>query len=350
MVDEPTPRETLKILEGIKGNIETYHRVTITDDALEEAVSLADRFFPNRFFPDKAIDLVDEAASRIKVLHTKDEHGKTIRGIKDKLKDLMVRKENAVKHEDFSKSITFKNSEESLLKKLFDAKKMQKATQKIMVGAITKEHIAEVVTDMVQIPFLEMANLNAKRLLDLEHILGTRVLGQKKVLKEVSRTLRRSEAGLSDPKRPLASFVFLGPSGVGKTETAKAIAEEVFGEKNALIRINMSEFHDSYNVSKLIGAPAGYVGYKEGNQLADKVRARPYSVVLFDEMEKAHPDVFDLLLQVLEDGYLMESTGKQVNFKNTVIIFTSNIGLERFNQHQELGFRSESKNIQKELQ
>ena len=191
---------------------------------------------------------------------------------------------------------------------------------------------------MLHIPFLEVNNINTEKLLNLESALGNHVFGQKKVLGEIAKTLRRSEAGLSDPKRPLASFIFLGPSGVGKTETVKAIAEELFGDRNALIRINMSEFQESFNVSKLIGAPAGYVGYKEGNQLADKVRQKPYSVVLFDEMEKAHSDVFNLLLQVLEDGYMQDAAGKHINFKNTIIVFTSNIGLERFNQVQQLGF------------
>jgi ATP-dependent Clp protease ATP-binding subunit ClpC len=338
IIEEPTTEETFSILSGLKPQLEEFHRITITNDAIKEAVTLSDRFLPHRFFPDKAIDLLDEAASRAKVIHSKDVYGKKIKLVKHTLKKLQEQKEKAVRNENFQKAISFKGDEERLLIKLHNLKKKQLKLQKTKVGAIDKEHIAQIVSSMLHIPFLEVNNINTEKLLNLESALGNHVFGQEKVLGEIAKTLRRSEAGLSDPKRPLASFIFLGPSGVGKTETVKAIAEELFGDRNALIRINMSEFQESFNVSKLIGAPAGYVGYKEGNQLADKVRQKPYSVVLFDEMEKAHSDVFNLLLQVLEDGYMQDAAGKHINFKNTIIIFTSNIGLERFNQVQQLGF------------
>ena len=341
-VAEPTLAETLEILKGIKNNLEDYHRVTITDDALSLAVSLSDRFIPNKYFPDKAIDLIDEAASRAKVEHSKDTFGKQIRSIRNEIKRILTEKEEAVRKENFGSALQLKEAEEAFLKKLDSLKLRQEKEHKIKIAIVDKQHIVQIITDTVKIPFLEMAHVNREKLLQLTNLLSKHVRGQKAVLDEIAKTLRRSEAGLADPKRPLASFIFLGPSGVGKTETAKAIAEEVFNDKNALIRINMSEFAESFNVTKLIGAPAGYVGYKEGNQLADKVRSKPYAVVLFDEMEKAHPDVFNLLLQVLEDGYFVDAAGKHINFKNTVIIFTSNIGLERFNQAQTLGFAAKT--------
>lgn len=349
IIDEPTPEETISILSGLKPQLEEFHRITITSDALKEAVVLSDRFLPHKFFPDKAIDLLDEAASRAKVIHSKDIYGKKIRIIKHTLKQLQEKKEYAVRSEDFQKAISFKADEERLLVKLHNLKQKQLKLQKTKVGAIDKEHIAQIVSSMLHIPFLEVTNLNTEKLLNLESALGNHVFGQEKVLGEIARTLRRSGAGLSDPKRPLASFIFLGPSGVGKTETVKAIAEELFGDRNALIRINMSEFQESFSSSKLIGAPAGYIGYKDGNQLADKVRQKPYSVVLFDEMEKAHSDVFNLLLQVLEDGYMQDAAGKHINFKNTIIVFTSNIGLERFNQVQQLGFGARKSNEREHL-
>ncbi|KKS53891.1 MAG: ATPases with chaperone activity, ATP-binding subunit [Parcubacteria group bacterium GW2011_GWA2_42_28] len=337
-VEEPSPAETINILKGVRSSWENYHRVTITDEAINEAVNLSGRFMPNRYYPDKAIDLIDEAASRAKVKNMKDIYVKQIKQVKGDLKELTNRKDLAIKEENFSLALTFKEKEEKMLQGLFQLKKKQERGQQKKVAIINKEDIAQVVTEIIKIPFLEMINVDRSKLLNLENLLGQRVLGQAEVLKEIAKTLRRAEAGLSHPNRPLASFIFLGPSGVGKTETAKVIAEDVFGDKNALIRINMSEFQESFNATKLIGAPAGYIGYKDGNQLADKVRSKPYCVVLFDEMEKAHPDVFNLLLQVLEDGYMQDSSGKIINFKNAIIIFTSNIGLERFNRAQGLGF------------
>lgn len=350
IIEEPSVQETVEVLKGIRAKMEEYHRVTITDQAIEEAVHLSERFMPNKFFPDKAIDLIDEAASSAKVKNIKDIYGKKIKNIKHKLKNIFWMKAKTVKQEDFSRASELKTRERKLLSKLdYFAKQQKKATQ-IRIGTIGKENIAQIVTEIVKIPFLEMANINKNKLLQLEKLLAQKVIGQDDVLKEIAGTLRRSEAGLANPKRPLASFIFLGPSGVGKTETAKAIASEIFGDNKTLITINMSEFQESFNISKLIGAPAGYVGYKQGNQLADKICAKPYSVVLFDEMEKAHPDVFNLLLSVLEEGYLMDAAGKHINFKNTVIIFTSNIGLERFNQAQSLGFAARSQNQKERFQ
>jgi len=338
IINEPSPKQTLNILKGIRKKMQKYHAVEITDQALEEAINLSERFMPNKFLPDKAIDLIDETASKIKVEKIKDKYAHEIRLVKQKLKNLTAKKENAVTNEDFSQALELKKKEEKLINKLEKLSKKSKKNLPKKVGKIDKKNIIQTVTNIVKIPFLQVANLNKKRLLNLENILGKKIIGQEKVIKKISNTLRRSQTGLADPKRPLASFIFLGPSGVGKTETAKTIASEIFGDKNALIRINMSEFQESFNISKLIGAPAGYVGYKDQNQLADRVRSKPYCVVLFDEMEKAHPDIFNLLLQVLEDGYLVDSNGKQINFKNTIIILTSNIGLKRFNKAQNLGF------------
>ncbi len=350
IIEEPSVQETVEVLKGIRAKMEEYHRITITDQAIEEAVYLSERFMPNKFFPDKAIDLIDEAASSIKVKNSKDIYGKKIKNIKHKLKNIFWIKEKTVRLEDFSRACELKATERKLLSKLDYFAKQQKKATEIKIGTIGKENIDHTVTEIVKIPFLEMANINKTKLLQLEKLLAQKVIGQDEILKEVAGTLRRSEAGLADPKRPLASFIFLGPSGVGKTETAKAIASEIFGDNKALITINMSEFQESFNISKLIGAPAGYIGYKQSNQLADKISAKPYSVVLFDEMEKAHPDVFNLLLSVLEEGYLMDAAGKHINFKNTVIIFTSNIGLERFNQAQSLGFAARSQNQKERFQ
>ncbi|MFH1712682.1 MAG: ATP-dependent Clp protease ATP-binding subunit [Candidatus Jacksonbacteria bacterium] len=350
IIEEPSVQETVEVLKGIRAKMEEYHRITITDQAIEEAVHLSERFMPNKFFPDKAIDLIDEAASSAKVKNIKDIYGKKIKNFKHKLKNLFLIKEKAVSREDFSRASELKAAERKLLSKLDYFAKRQKKAMQTKIGIIGKENIAQIVTEIVKIPFLEMANINKSKLLQLEKLLAQKIIGQDDVLKEIAGTLRRSEAGLANPKRPLASFIFLGPSGVGKTETAKAIASEIFGDNKALITINMSEFQESFNISKLIGAPAGYVGYKQGNQLADKINAKPYSVVLFDEMEKAHPDVFNLLLSVLEEGYLTDAAGKHINFKNTVIIFTSNVGLERFNQAQSLGFAARSQNQKEQFQ
>lgn len=338
IVEEPSAAATLEILKGIRTKLEEYHHITITDEALEAAVDLSGRFIPHKYFPDKAIDLLDEAASRVRVENSKNCYGKKMRETKRKLKELIAEKEHAVQQENFQQAMSFKEKEETFLYSLHRLKQKQEKEQTRKIGTIDKPNIVRIITEIVKIPFLEMANIDARKLLHLEDLLAKHVRGQREALKSIAKTLRRSQVGLADPKRPLASFVFLGPSGVGKTETARAIAEEIFGDDHALIRVNMSEFQENFNISKLIGAPAGYVGYKDGNQLADKVRSKPYAVVLFDEMEKAHPDVFNLLLQVLEDGYLIDAGGKHINFKNTVIIFTSNIGIERFNQTQHLGF------------
>lgn len=349
VIEEPSAEATIAILLGIKKQLGGFHKVDITDEAIAEAVSLAERFLPHKFFPDKAIDLIDEAAGRIKVREAKDTFGKEIRALKDKLKELGGNKEEAVGEEDFLRAVAIKDEEESVIHLLKTLKEKREKEAETPLGTLLKDEIAQVVMDMVRVPFLGHGAAGNLHLLELENILEKRVLGQENAIKEIARTIRRAQAGLSDPKRPLASFIFLGPSGVGKTETAKAIAEEIFKDKNALIRINMSEFQEGFNVSKLIGAPAGYVGYREGNQLADKVRQKPYCVVLFDEMEKAHPDVFNLLLQVLDDGYMLDATGRYVNFKNAIIIFTSNIGLERFNQVQQMGFAARSHDQKQQL-
>ena len=340
IVNEPTPEETVEVLKGLRARYEAYHHVKISDDALFEVVQLADRFLPNKFFPDKALDLIDEASSQLKVQKTKTGFSKDVRRLEGELATLKTEKEHLVKKEDFIKAHAIKAKQVEIEKKLNAFKQMQDQISAQPLGEITREHVNQIVSDIVKIPFLSSFQKPPRAEASLEQALAKTVVGQEKSIVEIASTIRRFQSGIADPHRPLASFIFLGPSGVGKTETAKAIAREVFHDKNALIRIDMSEFSEAFTVSKLIGSPAGYVGYKDSNKLGDEVRKRPHSVVLFDEMEKAHPDVFNLLLQVLEGGMLTDAIGKVINFKNTIVIFTSNIGLESFNKHIEWGFES----------
>lgn len=344
VVDEPTPEETVLILKGVRPNYERFHRVKIGDDAIEAAVTLSVRYLQDRYLPDKAIDLIDEAASKVKVKKGGTPIARQIRALDQEYGQLEAKKHEAVQSERFDIASETKRQAESIREKITRLRERDEKAGGQSVGAISKTDIADVVHRMTGVPLGDLVKEDRDRLLRLESLLKERVVGQDEAIQSVAEFVRRSRVGLSQPNRPIASFMFLGPSGVGKTETAKEIARTVFEDEHALIRIDMSEFQESFNISKLIGAPAGYVGYKEGAKLTDAVKRKPYSVVLFDEIEKAHPDVFNLLLQVLDEGHLTDAVGKQVNFKNTIIIMTSNVGLQSFNQAQSIGFETADPN------
>jgi ATP-dependent Clp protease ATP-binding subunit ClpC len=341
MVDEPTAEETIAILEGLRDRYEAHHRVKISDDALEAAVKLADRYVTDRFLPDKAIDLIDEAGSRVRLsaLVPPDE----LKEIEHRIEEAHAEKEAAIKNEEFERAAKLRDQEQKLQEELKE-KKEEWAQKKVReVGAVGPDDIAEIVSSWTGIPVKKLAEAEGQRLLRLEEILHERVVGQDEALTAVSRAIRRARAGLKDPKRPIGSFIFLGPTGVGKTELARALAEAMFGDEDVMIRLDMSEYQERHTVARLIGAPPGYVGYDEGGQLTEKVRRKPYSVVLFDEVEKAHPEVFNVLLQVLEDGRLTDGKGRTVDFRNTIIIMTSNVGAREL-KRTSLGFRSTGEN------
>ncbi|MFH1172950.1 MAG: ATP-dependent Clp protease ATP-binding subunit, partial [bacterium] len=342
IIEEPTADKTKAILLGIKENYEKYHQVSITNDAIEAAVDLSQRYLTDSFLPDKAIDLLDEAASGKRIKKKKDKDIQLLEDAEMALKKISQDKEKAIQAENFSQAMTIKGREQSALAKL-EYLKAKIAGQKVKtVGKITRKEIAEIIAKMTKVPVTDLLTPEKDQLLNLEKIIGQKIIGQDEAVQAISQAIRRARAGLASRQRPLGSFIFLGPSGVGKTELAKVLAETVFGSPKALIRLDMSEFSESFNISKLIGAPAGYVGYRDTNKLTDAVRHRPYSVVLFDEIEKAHPETFNLLLQILEDGQLTDATGKAVNFKNTIIILTSNIGLSELNHCARLGFGSQA--------
>ena len=341
MVGEPSEEETVQILKGLRDRYEAHHKVKITDEAIEEAVSLSSRYIADRFLPDKAIDLIDEAASRVRLrAYTVPDD---LKDLEDKIKKLDAEKAAAVNEQDFERAAKLRDEEKSLKKELEDGKKKWQDENEKVTGEVTKEDIAYIVSNWSGIPVVQLTQEESDRLLKMESILHERIVGQDEAVSLVSRAIRRGRVGLKDPKRPTGSFIFLGPTGVGKTELCKALASAMFGDENAMIRLDMSEYMEKHTVSKLIGSPPGYVGYDEGGQLTEKVRRKPYSVLLFDEIEKAHPDVFNMLLQVLEDGVLTDSQGRKVNFKNTIIIMTSNVGARLITQKQNsLGFSADS--------
>lgn len=341
MVGEPSEEETVQILKGLRDRYEAHHKVKITDEAIEEAVSLSSRYIADRFLPDKAIDLIDEAASRVRLrAYTVPDD---LKGLEDKIKKLDAEKAAAVNEQDFERAAKLRDEEKSLKKELEDGKKKWQDENEKVTGEVTKEDIAYIVSNWSGIPVVQLTQEESDRLLKMESILHERIVGQDEAVSLVSRAIRRGRVGLKDPKRPTGSFIFLGPTGVGKTELCKALASAMFGDENAMIRLDMSEYMEKHTVSKLIGSPPGYVGYDEGGQLTEKVRRKPYSVLLFDEIEKAHPDVFNMLLQVLEDGVLTDSQGRKVNFKNTIIIMTSNVGARLITEKQNsLGFSADS--------
>jgi len=324
MVDEPTVEETIEILKGLRDRYEAHHKVEITDAAIEAAARLSDRYITDRFLPDKAIDLIDEAASRVRL--DANTAPPDIKELEKRLEEIQKEKEAAVNEQNFETAAKLRDEERKIKEKLKNLKEKWNNEKEVENVVVTEEDIARVVSNWTGIPVSRLAEEEAERLLKLEEILHQRVIGQDEAVRAVSRAIRRARAGLKDPKRPIGSFIFLGPTGVGKTELARALAEALFGDEDAMIRLDMSEYMERHTVSKLIGAPPGYVGYEEAGQLTEKVRRRPYSVILFDEIEKAHPEVFNVLLQVLEDGRLTDAKGRTVDFRNTVLIMTSNVG------------------------
>ena len=340
-VGEPTEEETVEILKGIRDKYEAHHKVKISDNAIENAVKMSSRYIADRFLPDKAIDLIDEAASRVRLnAYTMPEN---LKAMEKELKSLQEEKASAVKNQNFEQAATIRDKEKSLKTLLDEEKEKWKNISFHKVREITSEDIATVVSAWTGIPANQITKEESERLLNLEDILHERIVGQDKAVSSVARAIRRGRAGLKNPKRPIGSFIFLGPTGVGKTELCKTLAEAMFGDEDAIIKLDMSEYMEKHTVSKLIGSPPGYVGFDEGGQLTEKIRRKPYSVVLFDEIEKAHPDVFNMLLQILEDGVLTDSQGRKVSFKNAVIIMTSNVGASKITDNKlALGFGGDS--------
>lgn len=335
-VGEPSKEEAVEILKGVRDKYEAHHRVKITDDALEASVKLSDRYITDRFLPDKAIDLVDEAASRIRL--------KTftappdIKAMEERVDKLSKEKEDSIRCQEFEKAAGIRDEEQKLKNELEKIKDQWHQKNQTKTDTVTADDIADIVASWTGIPVKKLAEEESERLLKMEDTLHNRVIGQDEAVKSISRAIRRGRVGLKDPKRPVGSFIFLGPTGVGKTELCKALAEAMFGDEKSMIRVDMSEFMEKHSVSKLVGSPPGYVGYDEGGQLTEKVRRRPYSVLLFDEIEKAHSDIFNILLQILEDGRLTDSQGRVVDFRNTIIIMTSNVGARTITEPKRLGF------------
>ncbi len=339
-VEEPTEEEAIRILEGIKEKYENHHQVLISREAVEAAVRLASRYINDRNLPDKAIDLIDEAAAAARLQTASVPYRQ--QELKKRLRELDGELEAAIRREDFKEAGEAKRRQDELLQKLERMKKRAGKTREEARLEIGEEEIAAVVSMWTRIPLQKLAEKESERLLKLEQLLHKRVIGQEEAVKAVSRAMRRGRVGLKDPSRPIGSFLFLGPTGVGKTELSKALAEAMFGSENAMIRVDMSEYMEVHSVSKMIGSPPGYVGFDEGGQLSEKVRRNPYSVVLFDEIEKAHPDVFNILLQVLDDGHITDSKGRKVSFKNTILIMTSNAGAQRIVDPRNLGFAADN--------
>ncbi len=343
-VDEPSPEESVAIIMGLRDRYEAHHKLKISDEAIRAAVTMSGRYINDRYLPDKAIDLMDEAASRVrmKTLTAPDD----LKAIEKRIDALINEKEAAIKAQDFEAAAKIRDREKEERDILDSARQKWEEKRMGMCKCVTEEDIAEVVSGWTGVPVTSLTESESERLLKMEEILHKRVIGQNEAVSAVSRAIRRGRVGLKDPKRPVGSFLFLGPTGVGKTELCKALAEAVFGDENAMIRIDMSEYMEKHTVSKLIGSPPGYVGYDEGGQLTEKVRRKPYSVILFDEIEKAHEDVFNIMLQIMDDGVLTDSQGRKVNFKNTIIVMTSNIGARNITDKQKtLGFADcESKN------
>jgi ATP-dependent Clp protease ATP-binding subunit ClpC len=327
LVEEPSNEESIEILLGVREHYERHHNVEITDDAVRSAVELSSRYISDRFLPDKALDLIDETAAYAKTLNTKTRNIRVVKKIETELRRLEEEKTKAVMLQDFTTALHLKAQEDKLKRQRLEYQKTLTRKGSTTVIQITAEEIGRTVSNITKIPLTKLLKSETKKLIGLEKVMQARIVGQDEATKLISSAIRRSRAGITSPKRPIASFLFLGPTGVGKTETAKVLAEEVFENKDALIRVDMSEFMERHNVSRLIGAPAGYVGYEEGGRLTEEVRKKPYAVILFDEIEKAHPDVFNILLQIMEEGELTDASGKRVNFRNTVIIMTSNIGM-----------------------
>lgn len=344
-VGEPTPEQAVQILKGLRDSYEAHHKVKITDEAINAAVTLSSRYIADRYLPDKAIDLIDEGASKVRLASLTSPDN--VKELEDEIADYEKEKASAINEQDFERAARLRDEQKELQTKLDDAKKKWQEQQKGNSGEVTAEDIAKIVSEWTGIPVVQLTKEESERLLNMENVLHERVIGQSEAVTAIAKAIRRGRVGLKDPKRPVGSFIFLGPTGVGKTELCKALAEAMFGDENAMLRLDMSEYMEKYTVSKLIGSPPGYVGFEEGGQLTEKVRRKPYSVVLFDEIEKAHPDVFNMLLQILEDGRLTDSQGRTVDFKNTIIIMTSNVGARLITEKQSsLGFNSENENVE----
>ncbi len=342
-VGEPTPEQAVQILKGLRDSYEAHHKVKITDEAINAAVALSSRYIADRYLPDKAIDLIDEGASKVRLASLTSPDN--VKELEDEIADYEKEKASAINEQDFERAARLRDEQKELQTKLDDAKKKWQEQQKGNSGEVTAEDIAKIVSEWTGIPVVQLTKEESERLLNMENVLHERVIGQSEAVTAIAKAIRRGRVGLKDPKRPVGSFIFLGPTGVGKTELCKALAEAMFGDENAMLRLDMSEYMEKHTVSKLIGSPPGYVGFEEGGQLTEKVRRKPYSVVLFDEIEKAHPDVFNMLLQILEDGRLTDSQGRTVDFKNTIIIMTSNVGARLITEKQSsLGFNSENEN------
>ncbi len=339
-VHPPSVEQTVEIIKGLKDRYEEHHGVTISDDAVEEAVHLSDRYISDRFLPDKAIDVIDEAGSRMKLMaYSRPEE---LKGLEQEYKKIARDKDVAIRLQNFEEAVKLREEEERLKKLLEDTKREWKKNQDKNRPVIDREEIAYIMSKMTGIPLTRMREEETEKLVHMEEGLHKRIIGQDEAVSAIARAIRRSRAGLKGSRRPIGSFIFLGPTGVGKTELARALAEFLFNSQDAMIRIDMSEYMEKFSSSRLVGAPPGYVGYEEGGQLTEKVRRRPYSVVLFDEIEKAHPDMFNLLLQVLDDGYLTDSLGRKIDFRNTVLIMTSNLGTRMIGKAGALGFQKPS--------
>lgn len=335
-VDEPTPEEAEEILRGLRPRYEEHHGVEISDDALHAAVQLSVRYINSRQLPDKAIDLMDESAAKVRL--DKTDESSELADLQNEIANLIEEKEAAIRQQDFEAAARLRIKEKKLTQQLTEVAFMEVKEASGYADSVTAEDVATVVSQWTGVPLQQMEKKESERLLDLEKILHQRVVGQEEAVKAVARSIRRARSGLKDPNRPIGSFMFLGPTGVGKTELAKALAEAMFGSEDALVRVDMSEFMEKYSTSRLIGSPPGYVGYDEGGQLTEKIRSKPYSVILLDEVEKAHPDVFNILLQVLDDGHLMDAKGRKVDFRNTILIMTSNIGAQQIREEKSVGF------------
>lgn len=340
IVGEPTPEQSEQILMGLRDRYEAHHKVRITDEAIQAAVQLSHRYITDRFLPDKAIDLVDEAASRVRI--NAITAPLDVQKLEDKLDGIRKEKEEAIANQNYEKAASMRDAEAEVKKKIEAEREEWKNKQASTRQEVREQDIAQIVSSWTNIPVMKLTEDESQRLLNLEDVLHKRVVGQDEAVRAISRAIRRARAGLKDPKRPIGSFIFSGPTGVGKSELSRALAETMFGDEDAIILLDMSEYMERHTVSRLIGAPPGYIGHDEAGQLTEKVRRKPYSVVLFDEIEKAHPDVFNILLQIMENGHLTDSKGRRVDFKNTVLIMTSNVGAHTLRKQSVLGFGANS--------
>ena len=347
-VGEPSKEETLEILKGLRDKYEAHHRVEITDEALDAAINLSDRYITDRFMPDKAIDLIDEGAAKVRIQNLTTPPD--LKDLEGKIENIDKEKEESIRVQDFERAANLRDKERALKEQLKSMKDNWNTQNSIKTLIVDAEKIASVVASWTKIPIEKLTQLESERLLDLENILHKRVIGQNDAVKSIARAVRRARVGIKDPNRPIGSFIFLGPTGVGKTELSKALAEAMFGDENSIIRVDMSEYMESHSVSKLIGSPPGYVGHDDGGQLTEAVRRKPYSIILLDEIEKAHPDIFNVLLQIMEDGRLTDGKGKVVNFKNAIVIMTSNVGAHQIKKQKSIGFNNASVNNETEYE